>query len=388
MAGSLAGAAAPRDDVTFATRAQDGGYVVTGTNASPVLPWHALIAFPVLENLRASVPLPARVVLPPASTRDLITLARISDRAGTRVNVSYRYGKGDPAAVPDPAARYLFPWEHGTKHAVDQGYFGATTHRGMAALDFNMPEGTRICAAREGVVIATRGDSNRGGPGAAYEGWANYVDILHADGTWANYAHLKLHGDLVRPGDRVAAGQVIGLSGKTGRASGPHLHFAVYRASWEAEGGEAIPTLFTHLDPEPVSPVEGKTYYAVHPGGPAFTPALGERLRDADLEAVVRPVPATRAIRVRSEQVDAKTLLWCANGTAQAQDVTVSFTRIAGLAPSRPVPYTRRVPARSEVFLFSLDRIAGARAATFEVSWSWKRARATAPDARAPRSAL
>ena len=51
--------------------------------------------------------------------------------------------------------------------------------------------------------------------------------ILHDDGTMAMYAHLKPEGVLVRIGQRVHAGQPIGLSGNTGFTTGPHLHFAV-----------------------------------------------------------------------------------------------------------------------------------------------------------------
>jgi murein DD-endopeptidase MepM/ murein hydrolase activator NlpD len=60
-----------------------------------------------------------------------------------------------------------------------------------------------------------------------YGGRANYVRILHDDGTMALYAHLREEGVLVRVGQRVRAGQRIGLSGNTGFTSGPHLHFAL-----------------------------------------------------------------------------------------------------------------------------------------------------------------
>jgi murein DD-endopeptidase MepM/ murein hydrolase activator NlpD len=61
----------------------------------------------------------------------------------------------------------------------------------------------------------------------AYGGRANFIRLLHDDGTMSLYAHLKSDGVLVRPGQRVTAGQRIGLSGNTGFTTGPHLHFAV-----------------------------------------------------------------------------------------------------------------------------------------------------------------
>jgi murein DD-endopeptidase MepM/ murein hydrolase activator NlpD len=53
------------------------------------------------------------------------------------------------------------------------------------------------------------------------------VRLLHDDGAMSVYAHLKTDGVHVRVGQRVRAGQPIGLSGNTGFTTGPHLHFAV-----------------------------------------------------------------------------------------------------------------------------------------------------------------
>ena len=58
-------------------------------------------------------------------------------------------------------------------------------------------------------------------------GYGRYVEILHADGYLTRYAHLSSF--LVKPGDRVEQGNVIGISGDTGRSTGPHLHFEVWR---------------------------------------------------------------------------------------------------------------------------------------------------------------
>jgi murein DD-endopeptidase MepM/ murein hydrolase activator NlpD len=58
---------------------------------------------------------------------------------------------------------------------------------------------------------------------------ANYVRVLHADGSMAVYAHLAPASLLRRPGDRVVVGQLIGKSGNTGYSTGPHLHFSVQR---------------------------------------------------------------------------------------------------------------------------------------------------------------
>ena len=56
---------------------------------------------------------------------------------------------------------------------------------------------------------------------------ANFIRVLHADGSMALYAHLKPETARVGPGARVRAGQVIGEVGSTGFSTGPHLHFVV-----------------------------------------------------------------------------------------------------------------------------------------------------------------
>ena len=85
-----------------------------------------------------------------------------------------------------------------------------------------------MLAARAGVVMQVESDFDKAGLNREkYGGRANFVRILHDDGTMALYAHLKPEGVMVRVGQRVQAGQQIGLSGNTGFTTGPHLHFAI-----------------------------------------------------------------------------------------------------------------------------------------------------------------
>ncbi|MGB5556001.1 MAG: M23 family metallopeptidase, partial [Flavobacteriaceae bacterium] len=55
----------------------------------------------------------------------------------------------------------------------------------------------------------------------------NRVVIMHDDNTYAHYMHLTKNGALVHSGDEVVQGDSIGLSGNTGLAGFPHLHFVV-----------------------------------------------------------------------------------------------------------------------------------------------------------------
>lgn len=84
-----------------------------------------------------------------------------------------------------------------------------------AGLDLAVPPGTSVQASAEGVV------SFAGWSG----GYGNLLVVKHADGRETRYGHLnKL---LVTEGDSVAAGQVVALSGSTGRSTGPHVHFEI-----------------------------------------------------------------------------------------------------------------------------------------------------------------
>jgi murein DD-endopeptidase MepM/ murein hydrolase activator NlpD len=87
-----------------------------------------------------------------------------------------------------------------------------STHQG---LDFRVPGGTEIAAVNSGRVILARP--------MFFEG--NWVVIDHGQGLLTLYLHLSKF--LVKEGDEVSKGQPIGLSGGTGRATGPHLHLAV-----------------------------------------------------------------------------------------------------------------------------------------------------------------
>ena len=82
--------------------------------------------------------------------------------------------------------------------------------------------GTPVYAAAAGLV--QRSVSNGGYNG----GFGNHITILHSNGTVTYYGHLS--SVLVKPGDSVYTGQNIGLVGKTGKATGCHLHFQVIGA--------------------------------------------------------------------------------------------------------------------------------------------------------------
>lgn len=114
-------------------------------------------------------------------------------------------------------------------------YFGArvdpfTGRRSMhQGIDFSAPAGTAILAAGDGIVTFA-------GPKEAY---GRVVEIDHGDGCMTRYAHSKLV--VVKAGDRVHKGQVIALIGSSGRTTGSHLHFEVYK-----HGRAVDPFIYIH----------------------------------------------------------------------------------------------------------------------------------------------
>lgn len=123
---------------------------------------------------------------------------------------------------------YDLPYREGSSHKVVQGYGGRFSHKYKAALDFEMPEGTPVYAARGGWIYSYKDDSDAGGPFSKYHRKANYIIIRHSDGSFGCYWHLRKNGVVVKKG-KVSRGQLIGYSGRTGFVLRPHLHFAVKR---------------------------------------------------------------------------------------------------------------------------------------------------------------
>ena len=147
------------------------------------------------------------------------------------------------AIKDDTSYVYALPYESNESHLLIQGYFSRFSHKERAALDFIMKKGTKILAARGGIVVRVKEDGDKGGWNKKYRPYGNLIVIQHADGSRAGYWHLQQNGALVNVGDTVHRGQVIGLSGKTGYTALPHLHFLVWtfnnRGDWQQ-----VPTRF------------------------------------------------------------------------------------------------------------------------------------------------
>jgi murein DD-endopeptidase MepM/ murein hydrolase activator NlpD len=126
---------------------------------------------------------------------------------------------------------YRLPYATEASYPVIQAYDSRLSHRGAErfTLDFGMPIGTAVYAAREGTVVLVEDSHDSGCPSEECGRFANFVVVLHADGTTGEYFHLARGSAAVRRGDVVRRGQLLARSGNTGFSTTPHLHFGVYR---------------------------------------------------------------------------------------------------------------------------------------------------------------
>lgn len=158
----------------------------------------------------------------------------------------------------DTSYVYWLPYAEDTKFLLIQAANSKMSHRNELSLDFKMRTGSKICAARDGIVIEAKGDSDQGGLKEEYLNDGNHIIIRHTDGSIAKYWHLQKDGVLVQVGDTVTKGQHIGTSGNTGYTAFPHLHFQIN----DAKGKQILTRFFTRRGIKYLRP--GNWYKCVH----------------------------------------------------------------------------------------------------------------------------
>lgn len=181
------------------------------------------------------------------------------------------FGIGEPAEVCTGfgdwrQSAYVLPYPVGSAYRVNQANCSGFGHSDFwkFGYDFDMPIGSLVAAARNGVVAhvqdgASDGDRTR----------TNLITIEHSDGTVAVYSHLTLNGVHVTAGQVVVAGDVIGQSGDTGNTGGfPHLHFSVHScAALPGLPGSghcpALPVNFRNTSSNPDGLIANRIYEAL-----------------------------------------------------------------------------------------------------------------------------
>lgn len=191
------------------------------------------VALEEAENVLARPSLPRRFTLPPRQEVQPFEIEARDERQGFSYRITSRHVPGEPGVRHDPGVVYLPPFAAGESFPVGQAFGGDFSHnesQNYHAVDITMPVGTPVHAARAGIVMDLERDFSEGGEDRdRYAHRANYIRILHEDGTMAVYAHLDFRGTVIFPGQVVLEGEKIGQSGETGFVTGPHLHFVVQR---------------------------------------------------------------------------------------------------------------------------------------------------------------
>jgi murein DD-endopeptidase MepM/ murein hydrolase activator NlpD len=214
-------------------------------------------------NLKSDRALPYTAAFPPLQTTEAFSVLPVDPAAKWEYTYTNYFKLGSNCVRHDDSCVYQLPYLAGSKYTVTQGYNGGYSHKGsnLYAIDWKMPEGTLVCAARGGVVVKTKDDSDTGGGSVKFDKFNNYVLVRHEDGTLGHYCHLKKGGVMVKPGERISAGQPIAKSGNTGYSSGPHLHFCVYRTK-DGRERESIPVKFRTANEIAVTLQEDRRYKA------------------------------------------------------------------------------------------------------------------------------
>ncbi|MFZ6862016.1 M23 family metallopeptidase [Undibacterium sp. Ji67W] len=212
---------------------------VKGENADTVIaknlsqiPITVTLTLTSANNIVSSTSWPITRLIPAGETLELVEVSAADKRQEYLFYFKYEYLIGQPNAQAKPSAIYVLPFKSYRIFQVSQASDGPIfSHHDLAskyAIDILMPTGTTVVAARNGIVIENVNqfpDNGKAEP--EFKDKANYIKILHDDGTWSVYLHLMQFSSQVAVGQKVTAGTAIALSGNSGFTTEPHLHFAL-----------------------------------------------------------------------------------------------------------------------------------------------------------------
>lgn len=224
-----------------------------------------------LQNMKAVPPLPYTATIAGQSKAKAVSFVIEERRRPWHYTYSYYWTFGPRDVTHNDKTVYLLPYAAGSNYRISQGFHGRFSHSGENeyALDWNMPAGTPIYAAREGIVVGLQDKYVQGGNDPKYRDFANYLMLKHPDGTIGEYEHFQQYGLTVDLGQKVKAGDLLGFSGSVGYSTGPHLHFFVYRAK-DGRGRQSFPIRFKTQHHPAATLLEGQWYTALTP--PADAP--------------------------------------------------------------------------------------------------------------------
>jgi hypothetical protein len=174
------------------------------------------------------------------------------------------------AGIPIPMSAKEFRQPVGNRCSINQGNGGSFSHtdeHNRYAWDYDILVGKPVVAARAGVVVRVSMGSNIGGEDRVFLPDCNLIQIDHGDGMSTSYVHLSKNRSLVRLGEFVLQGELLGYSGQTGLAGRPHLHYTVIDST-----GKSVSSRFVDFENRDGIPRKGDTVPA------ARKPALSQKI--------------------------------------------------------------------------------------------------------------
>ncbi|WP_340153830.1 M23 family metallopeptidase [uncultured Marivirga sp.] len=333
------------------------------------VPYTVKINFQQLENLSSDSGEKSFIRTIPAqsSSVKVLEMRRIKEEKGTSFDFNFLFTIGDASLIVDENYPYLLPYKHGKRVRVGQGNNGAGTHKGINAIDFNLEVGDSIYAARAGLVTEVKQDSDIGGNAPKYEPYGNFIKVYHDDGTLGSYVHLVKNGSLVKKGDQITEGQLIGISGNTGWSSGPHLHFMVTQN--RDFQNFTLPIKFLNYEDELFIPIESKSYYAFHPGKPDFE--VEDEFQEAAFEGKMEPSSLKGKIEFDTKEYGDYVLIYVDNGM-NAEMNGVLKLQLKNLISTKNLPYKFTVPPRTRMYLLALSPDDNASSFGYQLSGEFK----------------
>ena len=195
-------------------------------NAGPVVATVS-ISFKLLQNFRLTDSVPVVKTVQSGENIVLTRVQRVDPTASINAEPRVEIDLGSDSTRPDPNVVYGIPFG-GAEPRQLIATFGTGGHSFETpySLDFGMPEGTPVLAARDGVVAVVQDSLPGQGQEGDLIGKANVVVVAHSDETLATYAYLQ-NGIPVAVGDSISRGELLGFSGAGGPRELPHLHFHV-----------------------------------------------------------------------------------------------------------------------------------------------------------------
>jgi len=219
-------------EVRLFQRTDDGGIALIAQNTF-YAPIQLAYRLSQMQNVSSRTPHDGYKTLPPRSEAELLVVGKAVQNEELKFEYEFQFLPGEPGAEHRPQQPYRLPFALSSTVPVSQAFPDVITHgdpSSQYAIDFVMPVGTHVFAARDGVVIEVASDFFEHGTDLKADGpRANVVRVLHDDGTMSLYGHLNWNSIRVVPGQHVARGEYLADSGNTGFTTGPHLHFVVQR---------------------------------------------------------------------------------------------------------------------------------------------------------------